>query len=163
MFTRSGGSANWANNWKISIQVSLSMCLSMGILSAHKTQKRPDVWGINWGACKLLILEYTWPNDRAADALQATHARMLSVTVKAPPMLNLISESPRLNVSQGSIIKGFGYNHMWIMQPLDWDNTIVQNRESFSVCSWFPAWAFAFSIWICCHIFKMRMALFSAI
>ena len=37
-------------------------------------RKRPDAWGISWGARKLLLMEYTRPSDRAADALQTTEA-----------------------------------------------------------------------------------------
>ena len=37
-------------------------------------QKRPDAWGINWGARTTHLMEYTRPNDRAAEALQTmTH------------------------------------------------------------------------------------------
>ena len=41
-------------------------------------RKRQDAWGINWGARKILILEYTRPNDRAAGALQTTDAQKIA-------------------------------------------------------------------------------------
>jgi len=41
-------------------------------------RKRPDAWAVKWGARKVLILEYTRPNDRAEDALQVTDAKKIA-------------------------------------------------------------------------------------
>ena len=37
-------------------------------------RKRPDAWAINWSRRRLVILEFSRPNDQGVDALSSTDA-----------------------------------------------------------------------------------------
>ena len=49
-----------------------------GEKSESLRRKRQDAWGINWGARKIHLMEYTRPNDRAASALQTTDTQKIA-------------------------------------------------------------------------------------